>query len=99
MALQTDTVDARAVGLHQLDDAGGTLGLVGAVLEVVVVVEEAGVRIGGLGVLEGYWDVCLADGLKEDVVTVGAVFIEGCEMLFSLVVLTNLNKDDEAHPR
>lgn len=78
MALQPDAVDASAVGLDQLDDAGGALGLVGAVLEVVVVVEEAGVGVGGLGVLEGYGDVGLADGLEEDVVTVGSVFVEGC---------------------
>lgn len=78
MALQPDAVDAGAVGLDQLDDAGGALGLVGAVLEVVVVVEEAGVRVGGLGVLEGDGNVGLADGLEEHVVAVGAVFVEGC---------------------
>lgn len=78
MALQADAVDARAVGLDELDDAGGALGLVGAVLEVVVVVEEAGIRVGGLGILEGDRNIRLADGLEEDVVAVGAVFVEGC---------------------
>lgn len=80
MALQADAVNAGAVGLDELDDAGGALGLVGAVLEVVVVVEEAGIRIGGLGVLEGDRNIRLADGLEEDVVAVGAVFVEGCRM-------------------
>lgn len=79
MALQADAVDARTVGLDKLDDTGGALSLFGAVLEVVVIVEEAGVRVGGLGVLEGDGDVGLADGLEEDVVAVGAVFVESCE--------------------
>lgn len=85
MALQADAVDAGTVGLDQLDDAGGALGLVGAVLEVVVVVEEAGVRVGGLDVLEGDGDVGLADGLEEDVVAVGAVLVEGCGVRVSLL--------------
>lgn len=79
MALQADAVDARTVGLDKLDDAGSALSLLGAVLEVVVVVEEAGVRVGCLGVLEGDGDVGLADGLEEDVVAVGAVLVESCE--------------------
>lgn len=78
MTLQADAVNAGAVGLDELDDAGGALGLVGAVLEVVVVVEEAGIRVGSLGILEGDRNIRLADGLKEDVVAVGAVFVEGC---------------------
>lgn len=79
MALQADAVNASAVGLNKLDNAGGALGLLGAVLEVVVVVEEAGVRVGGLGVLEGDGDVGLADGLEEDVIAVGAVLVESCD--------------------
>lgn len=77
MALQADAIDAGAVGLDQLDDAGGALGLVRAVLEVVVVVEKAGVWVGGLGVLEGDGDVGLADGLEEDVVAIGTVLVQG----------------------
>lgn len=80
MALQADAVDARAVGLDELDDAGGALSLVGAVLEVVVVVEEAGIRVGSLGILEGDRNIRLTNGLEEDVVAVGAVFVEGCRM-------------------
>lgn len=78
MALQTDTVDARTIRLDKLDNAGGALSLFRAVLEVVVIVEEAGVWVGGLGVLEGDGDVGLANGLEEDVVAVGAVFVESC---------------------
>lgn len=84
MALETDTVDASAVGLDELDDAGRTLGLVGAVLQVVVVIEETCIRVGGLGVLEGDGDISLANSLQEDIVTVGAVLVEGCSMRVSL---------------
>lgn len=80
MALQADAVDASAVGLDELDDAGGALGLVGAVLEVVVIVEEARIRVGSLGILEGDRNIRLADSLEEDIVAVGAVFVEGCRM-------------------
>lgn len=38
VALVTDTVDLNAVGLDEVDDAGGTLGLLRVVLEVVVIV-------------------------------------------------------------
>lgn len=80
MALQANAVDARAVGLDELDDAGCALGLVGTVLEVVVVVEEAGIRVGSLGILEGDRNIRLADGLEEDVVAVGTVFVECCRI-------------------
>jgi hypothetical protein len=78
VALKADAVDACAVGLDQLYDAGGALGLLGAIRQVVVVVKEAGVRVGGLSVLKRDGDVGLTDGPEEDVVAVGAVFIEGC---------------------
>lgn len=80
MTLQSHTVNACTIGLDQLDDASRALGLLRAVLEIVIVVEEAGVRVSCLGVLEGYGDVGLADGLVEDVVAVGSIFIKGCLM-------------------
>jgi hypothetical protein len=77
MALVADAVDAHAVRLDQLDDAGGALELGAQVLEVVVVVVELGGGVGGGGGAEGDGDVGLADDAEEDVVAVGAVLVEG----------------------
>lgn len=77
MALVADTVNLDAVRLHEFDDARGALQLGAEVLEVVVVVEELGGRVGGGGDAEGDGDVGLADDAQEDVVPVGAVFVEG----------------------
>lgn len=57
MALKADTVDLLAVRLHQLYDAGGAESLGGrvAVLEVVIVIVQLGLRVGGGSEAEGDW--------------------------------------------
>jgi len=54
MGLASNSVDLNAVGLDQLDDALGAEGF-GALLDVVVVVDELG--FGGVlfGEAEGHW--------------------------------------------
>lgn len=80
MTLVADAVNLDAVRLHELDDARGALQLGAEVLEVVVVVEELGGRVGSGGNAEGDGDVGLADDAQEDVIPVGAVFVEGWEV-------------------
>ena len=78
MALQTDAVDLGVVGFDQFDDVlGGGCFVAGVFNAVVVVVELRGWVCGGGG-SEGDGDVGFADGFVEDVVAVGAVFVEGC---------------------
>ena len=78
MALETDAVDLGVVGFDQLDDVlGGGCFVAGVFDAVVVVVELRGWVCGGGGG-EGDGDVGFADGFVEDVVAVGAVFVEGC---------------------
>lgn len=80
MALETDPVDLGVVGFDQFDDVlgGGCFGA--AEFDAVVVVVQFHGRVcgGGGGGGEGDGDVGFADGFVEDVVAVGAVFIEGC---------------------
>jgi hypothetical protein len=77
MALQTNTVNLHAPGLDELDDAESSLVLGLAVLEIVIVIVEFGRWVGGCGHAEGNGHVLLADDAQEDVVTVGAIFIQG----------------------
>ena len=79
VALQTDAVDLGVVGFDQFDDVlgGGCFGA--AEFDAVVVVVQFHGRVcGGGGGGEGDGDVGFADGFVEDVVAVGAVFVEGC---------------------
>lgn len=76
VTLQTDTVDAKTVGLDESGDALGTLGLGVAVLEVVVVVVELSGGVCCQGHAEGDGDVGLANDTEEDTVTVGSILIE-----------------------
>jgi hypothetical protein len=87
VALQTNTVDLDAPGLDQLHDAERALVLGLAVLEVVVVVVELGGWVGGCGHAEGDGEVLFADHAEEDVVAVGAVFVECflCLLVFGFV--------------
>ena len=75
--LQAHTVDPDSVGLDHLHQPlrGGRLGS-GILDAVVVVVQLRGRVSGGGGGGKGYGDIGLADGLVEDVLTVGAVVVE-----------------------
>lgn len=75
--LGADAVDGLAVGLDELDDAAGAGGF-GALLDVVVVVEELGVRGVLFGEAEGHGEVGFADGVVPDGGAECAVFIESC---------------------
>ncbi|KAI6758704.1 hypothetical protein HG530_010944 [Fusarium avenaceum] len=76
VGLETNTVDAKAVRLHKLGDADGTLGLGITVLEVVVVVVELGLRVCSLSHAEGDGDVRLANDAEEHVVAVGSILVQ-----------------------
>lgn len=76
MSLQTNTVDAKAVGLDKLGDADSACSLGTTILEVVVVVVELGGRVCSQNHAESNGDECLADDTVEDTVTVSSVLIE-----------------------
>lgn len=76
MPLETDAVDLDSRVLDELDNRTRTGGLRAAVFKVVVVVVKLNVRICGSGSSEGNGNICLADGLIEDVRTVGTVFVK-----------------------
>ena len=79
MGLASNSIDLNAVGLDQLDDALGTEGF-GALLNVVVVVDELGLGRVLFGEAEGHWKICLANRVVPDGGAVGAVFIKSwCE--------------------
>lgn len=84
MRLQTDAIDARAVGFHQTDELLGCGGLRASVLDAVVVIVELGGRVCCCGCREGNGDVGFSYGLVEDVVAVGAVVIQGCLLAWSV---------------
>lgn len=77
MALQTNTVDLDAPGLDELDDTERALVLGLAVLEIVIVIVQFCCWVGCCGHAEGDGHVLLADDAEEDVVAVGAVFVQG----------------------
>lgn len=77
MGLVANTVNANAIGLDELDDAGSTLGLVTVVLKVVVVVEELSGSTVLVGETECNRQESLADGVIPHGLAVGSVFVEG----------------------
>ncbi len=77
MCLQADAVDLDAPGFERLDEVLGSGGFGAGIFDVVVVVVQLYGRVGGGCGLEGDGDVLRADGVVEDVSTVGAVIVEG----------------------
>jgi hypothetical protein len=63
--------------LDEFYDSAGAGGFVREGFEVVVVVEELGVGVGGVGEFEGEGEEGFAEGVVEDCGAVGAVFVEG----------------------
>ena len=76
MSLVANTVDANAVGLDELDDALGTLGLLRVVLKVVVVVEKLGLAAVLVGEAESNGKEGLADGVIPDARAVCTVLVQ-----------------------
>lgn len=77
MRLQPDAVDFDTPGFERFDEVQSSGGFGAGVFDVVVVVVELYTGVGGGCCLEGDGDVFGADGVKEDVGTVGAVVVEG----------------------
>ena len=76
MGLVANTVDADAVGLDELDDTLGALGLLRVVLEVVVVVEELSLATVLVGEAESNGKEGIADGVVPDAGAVGTVLVQ-----------------------
>lgn len=76
VALETNTVDLDAVRLDQLDNLQGARGLVASPFNVVIVVVELHVGVGGGSGGKGNRKIGFTDGLVEDVLAVGAILIE-----------------------
>lgn len=91
--LEPDAVDGDAGGLHELDDADGTVGFDGEVFEVVwgmlamvftgfqvvhtIIVVELGAGVCSRSKLEGQGEVAVTERLQEGVVAIGTVVLEG----------------------
>ena len=76
VSLETDTVNAKTVGLDQLGDANGTLGLGTTVLKVVVVVVQLGGRVGSQSHAESNRNESFTNDAVENAVTVSSVLVE-----------------------
>ncbi len=62
MALQTNSINLHTIRLNKLDDSTGTFGFRFSVFEVVVIIVELCVWVGGSSKPECDWEVCNADG-------------------------------------
>lgn len=76
VALQADAVDAGAALLDDVDDLERLLLLVPGLLDVVVIIVELGVRVGGGRRLEGDGQVVGAQDAEEDRVAEAAAVLE-----------------------
>lgn len=77
MTLKADAVDLGAILFDKFDDVLCAGGFGARRLNVIIVVVEFRGGVGGRGGCEGNGDVGGADGSVEDVLAVGAVFVEG----------------------
>jgi hypothetical protein len=77
MPLQANAVDFGTSGLERLDEVERGGGFGAGVFDVVVVVVGLYGGVGGGCGLVGNGDVFRADGVVEDVGTIGAVVVEG----------------------
>ncbi len=99
MALEANTIDLCARCLHGLDQLDGKVGLGAVVLQVVVVVVQLGVGVGGLGGLEGKGKVVSAEGLEEDAVSPDTRVIDGLVDDIPGVALALVVAHDVVHVR
>lgn len=77
MALETNTVDLDAARFEGGDEVCGSGGFGAGIVDVVIIVVELDVWVIKGGSLKGDGDVLGADGVVEDIRSVGTVVIEG----------------------